>query len=99
MYTSIRQYRSPDARELSRRAREEFLPRLEEVDGFVGYYIVDGGDGRLASITVCQDEAGVDESVRRAAEWVGESASDLVEGSPEVLSGEVTVDHSAQPTG
>ena len=96
MYASIRNYRSSDARELARRAGEGFLPLLQDVEGFAGYYIVDAGDGRVASITVCQDQAGVEESVNRSRDWVAENASELVEGAPEVLNGEVTVDSSAQ---
>ncbi len=56
-----------------------------------GYYVIDGGDGNVASVTVGETAQAVDDSTRLAADWVRESAADLVEGSPEVTAGEVRV--------
>jgi hypothetical protein len=91
MYATIRRYEARDVSELSRRVQEEFVPMVRDIPGFIGYYVVDGGDGKIASITVCEDSAGVEESNRRAAEWVGGgSVSDYLQSGPEVLAGEVT---------
>ncbi len=89
MYASVRQYRSDDIQEVARRAQDGFVPIVREVPGFSAYYIVDGGDGSFTTITVAEDEAGVEESVAKASEWVRESAADLVEGAPTVSNGEV----------
>ena len=89
MYASIRQYRSGDIQEVARRAQDGFVPIVRDVPGFSAYYIVDGGDGSFTTITVAEDEAGVEESVKKASEWVRENAADLVEGSPTVSNGEV----------
>ena len=48
-------------------------------------------DGTAASVTVGENATAVAESVRLAASWVRESASDLVDGDPEVTVGEVRV--------
>ena len=88
MYASIRQYRSSDVDEVARRSAD-FVPIVREVPGFSAWYVVDGGDGTLITITLCEDQAGVEESVRRAADWVGANISDLVEGTPTVTNGEV----------
>jgi hypothetical protein len=53
--------------------------------------VIDGGDGTAASVTVGDDAKAVAESVRLAGDWVRESASDLVDGDPEVTLGEVRV--------
>jgi hypothetical protein len=45
----------------------------------------------VASITVGETEEAVEESTRRASEWVQESIAELVEGAPEVMAGEVRV--------
>ncbi len=90
MYASIRQYRTTDAEELGRRA-EAFVPLVREVPGFSGWHVVNGGDGTVITVTFCEDQAGVEESVRMAADWVRENASDLFEGSPTVTTGEVVV--------
>jgi len=90
MYASIRQYRTHDNAEVARRAQEGFLPLVEEVPGLSAYYLVDGGEGAFFSITIAEDEAGVEESVEKAHEWVAENAADLVDGPPMVTIGEVT---------
>ncbi len=73
------------------KVESEFVDQVKEIDGFVGYYVIDGGDGTAASVTVGETEQAVEESTRAAGEWVRESAADLVEGSPEVTAGEVRV--------
>jgi hypothetical protein len=95
MYTAIRTYRTTDSAELARRVESEFLPIVRDVPGFVGYYVVDAGDGAIASITVCADKSGMDESTARAAEWVRDRISELIESGPEILAGDVTVSLTA----
>jgi hypothetical protein len=90
MYASIRQYAVSDATGLARRA-QGFVPVVREVQGFSGWYVVDGGDGTLITVTLCEDQAGVEESVTRAADWVRENAADLFEGPPSITNGEVIV--------
>jgi hypothetical protein len=91
MHAGVRKYRVSDIDELVRKVEEEFVERVKGVDGFVGYYVIDGGDGTAASVTVGDTEAAVEQSTELAAEWVRESASDLIEGAPEVTAGEVRV--------
>jgi hypothetical protein len=91
MHAAVRRYRVSDTDTLVGKVQEEFVSRVEGVDGFVGYYVIDGGDGNVASITVGETAQAVDESTQLAADWVRESAADLIEGSPEVTSGEVRV--------
>ena len=94
MYGAIRTYRVTDAEELARRVRDEFVPIVREVPGFVAYHVVDGGDGTLSSITICEDREGVEESTTRAADWVRERLASLIESGPEIMIGEIIVDHS-----
>jgi hypothetical protein len=91
MHVSVRQYRSSDVQEVARRVQGEggFLEVIKEVPGFSGYWLIDGGGGDLLTITVAEDQAGVEESVNKARDWVQENAADLVEGSPTVTNGEV----------
>ena len=91
MHASVRQYRVRDIDALVQKVEDEFVEQIKEIDGFVGYYVIDGGDGSVASVTVGETAEAVAESTRRAGNWVRESASDLVEGEPEVTAGEVRV--------
>jgi hypothetical protein len=91
MHAAVRSYRVTDVDALVSKVEAEFVGQVKEVDGFVGYYVIDGGDGSVASVTVGETAEAVEESTSRAADWVRESAADLIEGAPDVTAGEVRV--------
>ena len=70
MHASIRSYRVTDVDAFGAKMQEEFVERVETIDGFVGYYVVDGGDGTITSITVGETEEAVEASTARAEHWV-----------------------------
>jgi hypothetical protein len=90
MHASIRRYKSSDAAEVGRRAGEEFVPIVRDMPGVSAWYLVDGGDGTVITITLCDNAAAADASVAKAGEWVAENIPDLVEGTPDVTNGEVS---------
>ena len=90
MYAVVRRYEGvTNPAEAARRVREEFIPLLREVPGFVAYYVVDVGGGVIASTSVFQDQAGSEESTKRAADWVRENLASLIPNPPQVTAGEV----------
>jgi hypothetical protein len=91
MHASVRRYRTSDIEALESKVEEEFIERVKEVDGFVGYYVIDGGEGDVASVTVCKTAKALQQITKLAGDWVRESAGDLVEGDPDVIAGEVRV--------
>jgi hypothetical protein len=91
MHASVRRYRTRDIEALERKVEEEFIERVKGVDGFVGYYVIDGGNGDVASVTVCKTANALGEITKLAGDWVQESLGDLVEGGPDVVAGEVRV--------
>jgi hypothetical protein len=91
MHASVRRYRVRDIDALVEKVEGEFVEQVKDIDGFVGYYVIDGGDGTAVSVTVGETADAVAESTRRAGAWVSESAADLVDGQPEVTVGEVRV--------
>lgn len=97
MFAAIRTYGVTEIEELSERVREGFLPIVESVPGFVAYYVVSAGEGVASSITICESEAGVNESTSRAAEWVEEHALEFITSGPAVVTGEVTAETAATP--
>jgi hypothetical protein len=68
---------------------------VRDVPGFIGYYVVDGGDGNFATITVCEDREGVEESTQRAAEFVRDRVAPLITSGPDVLIGDTIVSETA----
>ncbi|MGO9792291.1 MAG: hypothetical protein ACLP8S_23120 [Solirubrobacteraceae bacterium] len=91
MQASIRTYRAMDTDAIVQKFQEEFIERVRTIEGFLGYYVVDGGDGTVATITLGETEAAVEASNLQAQRWVIERAAHLVEGAPDVTAGEVRV--------
>jgi hypothetical protein len=91
MHASVRTYRVLDVDALVERTQEGFVDRVKTIEGFVGYYLIDGGDGTVTSITVCETEEAVELSNVQAGRWVVEKASHLIEGAPDVTAGDVRV--------
>ncbi|UCF76608.1 MAG: hypothetical protein JSU71_04880, partial [Betaproteobacteria bacterium] len=63
---------------------------MRSVKGFVSYTLARSGDGGY-SVTVCQDKAGIDESVQKARDWVAKNAANTGVGAPKVADGVVIV--------
>ena len=78
-----------DPAEAGRLVSEGFVPLLRQVSGFVAYYWVDAGDGVMVSTSVFQDQAGAEESIERAAQFVRDNLASLLPNPPQVTAGEV----------
>jgi hypothetical protein len=91
MYAVIRKYQfaQGDGEEVDSKVREVFVPLVKKAPGFVAYYWLDTGEGTGASLTVCQDKAGAEESGRIAAEFVQQHLAGMNLSRPEVTQGEV----------
>ncbi|MEV8634710.1 hypothetical protein AB0395_23940 [Streptosporangium sp. NPDC051023] len=90
MYATVRRYEGiTDPAEAGRRVSEEFVPLIRQVPGFVAYYWVDAGDGVMVSTSVFEDRTGIEESTKRAADYVREELASLLPNPPQVTAGEV----------
>ena len=76
--------------EIIRRNKDEFMPIIKQVPGFMSYNVVDAGNGTMVAISTFQDKSGAEESTRRAADWV-KTIKQLVPNPPQVTEGEVVV--------
>jgi hypothetical protein len=90
MYAVVRRYDGVrDPAEAGRRVKEGFVPLIREVPGFVAYYWVNAGGGVMYSTSVFQDQAGEEESTKRAEEYVRDNLASLLPHLPQVTAGEV----------
>jgi hypothetical protein len=90
MYAVVRRYDGvTDAAETGRRVKEGFVPLLQDMPGFVAYYWVHAGGGVMVSTSVFQDQAGEEESTKRAADFVSANLASLLPNPPQVTAGEV----------
>ena len=91
MYVALRRYKVKTGAlgEVARRAQQGFVPLVSQISGFVAYYGVDAGNDVVVTISIFQNQAGEEESTRRAADWVRQNVAEFVEGGVEVTAGEV----------
>jgi hypothetical protein len=92
MHVVLRSYSGQGASELFdllRQREEDVKTLITGVPGFVSYaaFRTDGGG---ATVTVCQDKTGTDESSRRAAEWVKENVNTTVD-PPAITEGDTVL--------
>ncbi|MGF6605647.1 restriction endonuclease Mrr [Paraburkholderia sp. WSM4175] len=93
MQTVIRRYSGKGAKELFdllEKRTTDVEELMRSVKGFVGYTLARSGDGGF-SVTVCQDKAGIDESVQKAKDWIAKNAGDTGATGPEVSEGSVLI--------
>ena len=91
MQVAIRKYSgqgSADLFDVLEKRKAEVESQIRTVQGFVSYTLARSGTGG-SSVTVCQDEAGIAESTRRAKEWIAKNAAHVTVGAPEVSVGRV----------
>ncbi len=63
---------------------------MRSVKGFVSYVATRSGAGGF-TVTVCQDKAGIDESVQKAKDWIAKNAGNTGVGAPQVATGTVFI--------
>src|SRR3954469_10604650 len=96
MYAVVRTYSGQGASELFDllgQREEDVKTLISGVPGFVTYAAIRSGAGG-ATVTVCEDKAGTDESSRRAAGWVNENMTTDVD-PPSITEGDTALQFSA----
>lgn len=93
MYAVIRHYKfkAEDSEKINQVIQEGFLPLIKKARGFISYNWLDTGEGEGASLSVFEDKAGADESIRLAADFVLSNMAELFHQKPEVIEGPVKV--------
>ncbi len=77
--------------EAARRAESGIGQILRRSPGFRGYYVFDAGDGVGGSVTLFESKETALAANEKALAWVRASLSDLLDGEPEITTGEVLV--------
>jgi hypothetical protein len=95
MHATIRRYEAVDqarTREIVKKADDSLLPRLSELPGFNGYYLIEAGNGVLSSIGFFDTAAHAEESTRVASNWIrSEQLETAFPNAPKTTNGEVVV--------
>ena len=91
MHAVVRNYSGAGAMQLfdlleQRKADVEAL--IRKVPGLMSYTLLRSGVGGV-SVTVCEDKAGADESLKVARDWIQKNASNTGASPPTVIEGSV----------
>ena len=101
MYLVVRSFEQSDPRfgnEGFRRVREELLPILSGIEGFVSYYSAyDRERGSVTSVSVYETKEAADESNRVAVDWGAKNLGIMGTVHPTTWAGEILVDAEGLP--
>ena len=90
MYTVVRRYtRASELADILLQKQQEVNELISGIPGFKAYYVFRTDWGDVATITVCEDKAGTDESIRGAAVWVRGNVALAEMRAPEIVEGEI----------
>ncbi len=90
MYAVIRQYSGASQLVDQLESRKDEVERvIRGVPGLVSYIMLRTNYGGIISVTVCQDKAGTDESVRLAAEGIAENITAEWSSPPMLFEGDI----------
>ena len=93
MKVVIRRYSGPGASRLMdvlEKRAADVKGVIGSVEGVVNYTLARTDDGGF-SVTLCEDQAGIDESMQKAKEWIAENAGEVGAVAPEVTVGDVVI--------
>jgi hypothetical protein len=97
MHATIRRYDGVDPNrtaELTRRVEETLVPKLRELPGFEGYFLIDAGNGVFSSLGLFETPEQGKESSNVVATWIrDEKLETMIPNEPKITSGTV-VAHS-----
>jgi len=106
MYVTIRRY-SPKNGAINRASLEllrrqiqaEFLPIVQQVPGFGGYYVLSVNNRELITLSFCETPESLAESTRCAAEYTRRNPLVFELGQPEITEAEVltSAESSSRP--
>jgi hypothetical protein len=95
MHAILRRYEGVEPSrtvELTRKVDNELIPKLKELPGFSGYYLIEAGNGVMTSISLFDTAEQADKSSRIASNWVrDEKLESALPNAPEITFGEVVV--------
>jgi hypothetical protein len=74
---------------LRRQIHDEFLPTIQKISGFLGYYLLNVDNRELVTLSFCATVEGAEQSTRCAAEYTLRNPLVFELGRPEVTEGEV----------
>jgi hypothetical protein len=93
MHATIRRYEGVDVartNDVIGSVNETLVPRLRELPGFSGYYLVEAGNGVLSSVSLFETREQTDESMKLVEKWItDENFGTAIPNAPKITTGKV----------
>ena len=93
MHATIRRYEGVDVTRTNDgvgKVNETLVPKLRELPGFNGYYLVEGSNGVLSSLGLFETAEQAEESGKLASKWINdEHFETVIPNAPRITNGKV----------
>jgi hypothetical protein len=93
MHATIRRYEGIDVsriNDVAGKVNETLVPKLRELPGFSGYYLIEGSSGVLSSLGLFETSEQADQSTIVVSKWItNEKLDSALPNPPKVTSGKV----------
>jgi heme-degrading monooxygenase HmoA len=90
MFVTMHNYKIGEGTQLDvARTGQEFLDTVSAIPGFRAYYMIDGGDHRIGSVSIFDTPEGVEECDKLAGEFVAERLGGFQLSDVETTEGKV----------
>jgi hypothetical protein len=93
MHATIRRYEGVDVTRINEvvgKVNETLVPKLRELPGFNGYYLIEGTSGVLSSLGLFETSEQADKSTMLVSKWITDEHLDKVfPNMPKITSGKV----------
>ena len=99
MHATLRRYEGVDQNrtaELTRKVDESLVPKLSDMPGFGGYYLIEGDNGVMTSFGLFDTPTQADEATRVVAGWVREEKLETTLPNPPKISGGKVIAHASR---
>jgi hypothetical protein len=97
MHATIRRYEGIDVsriNDVAGKVNDTLVPKLRELPGFSGYYLIEGSSGVLSSLGLFETSEQADQSTMLVSKWITDEKFDsAMPNPPKITSGRV-VAHS-----
>ena len=93
MHATIRRYEGVDTTRINEvvgKVNETLVPKLQELPGFTGYYLIEGSGGVISSLGLFETSEQADASTTLVSKWITEeNFNTVIPNAPKITSGEV----------
>jgi hypothetical protein len=96
MHTALGRYRVKlnRAEDALRLFERDLVPSLRQLAGFVSYHAAIAAPQLLLSVGIYRDKATTEQANRIIGDWVDTHATEIVEGPPKLVAGEIRISQS-----